>query len=61
MNSGKVLVLVGLPDPFLGMGAQINSMESQQSGNSPQTRPEVQNREGVARDGQTHRIKYRAV
>ena len=55
------MVVVSLPDPSLRMGARINSAESQQSGNPPGTRPEVQNGEGVAEDSQTHRAKYRAV
>jgi len=34
-------VVVVLPDPFRGMGAWRNSMETQQSGHAPRFGPEV--------------------
>ena len=36
-----MVVVVCLPDPFLKIRAQINSAESQQLGNPPDTRPKV--------------------
>jgi len=37
------VVVVVLPDPFRGMGAWRNSMETQQSGYAPRSEPEVKN------------------
>jgi len=39
----QYLVVVVLPDPFQGMGAWRNSTETQQSGHSPRSGPEVKN------------------
>ena len=46
-----VVVVVSLPDLFLGMRARINSAKSQYSGKFPKTRPEIQDSEGMAKDG----------
>ena len=62
--TGLCLVVMmddGLTRPFLEMVARINSVESQRSGNPPGTRPKIQNKKGVAEDGQMHRVKCRAV
>jgi len=40
-----------LPDPFRGMGTRRNSAETQQSGHTPRSGPEVKNGRSSARDG----------
>jgi len=50
-----MMVVVVLPDPFRVMGAWRNPTETQQSGHSPRSGPEVKNRSG-AEDGEPERL-----
>jgi len=47
---------VVLPDPFQELGALRNSMEIQQSGHSPRSRPEIKNGRSSAEDGASERL-----
>jgi len=51
----KVVVVV-LPDPFLGMEAWRNSTETQQSSHAPRSGPEVKNETSSAKDGEPERL-----
>jgi len=50
------MVVVMLPDPFRGMGARINSTETQQSGHAPRSRPVVKNGRSGTNDGTPERL-----
>jgi len=56
-----VVVVVVLPDPFRGMGAWRNSMETQQSGHAPRSGPEVKNGRISAKDGESERLSCRTI
>jgi len=55
-ETSEKVVLVVLPDPFRGMGAWKNSTETQQSGHSPRSGPEVKNGRNGAKDGAPERL-----
>jgi len=52
---GHLVEVVVLPDPFQGMRAWRNSMETQQSGHTPRSGPEVKNKSS-AKDGVLERL-----
>jgi len=54
-------VVVVLPVPFRGMGAWRNSTETQQSGHTPRSGPEIKNRRSSAEDGAPERLGYKTV
>jgi len=47
---------VVLPDPFLGMGAWRNSIETQQLGHTSRSGPEVKNGRSGVEDGAPERL-----
>jgi len=50
-----------IPDSFRGMGAWMNSTETQQSDHAPRSGPEVKNGRTRAKDGVPKRLKCRAI
>ena len=51
MNWHRLMtVVVVLPDPFRGMGARRNYAVTQQSGHTPRSGPQIENRERGAKD-----------
>jgi len=52
------LVVVVLPDPFQGMRQWRNSMEIQQLGHAPRSRPEVKIGRSSAKNGALERLRY---
>jgi len=57
----RPIMVVVLPDPFRGMGAWRNFMETQQSGHAPRSGPEVKNGRSDAEDGAPERLGCGAV
>jgi len=58
---GLDLVVVVLPNPFRGMEASRNSMETQQSGHTPRSGPEVKNGRSCAKDGAPERLRCKTI
>jgi len=55
------VVVVVLPDPFRGMGAWRNSIETQQSGHALRSELEVKNGRSSAKDGAPERFRCRTI
>jgi len=53
--------VVVLLDPFRGMGAWKNSMQTQQSSHAPRSGPEVKNVRSNAKDGAPERVRCRTI
>jgi len=49
--------MVVLFNPFRGMGAHRNSLEAQQSGHAPRSRPEIKDGRNSAKDGAPKRLR----
>ena len=53
----SVLLLSLLPDPFRGMEAWRKIMEPQKPGSSPEPEPEVEQRQKIAKEQATQRVR----